>query len=300
MSFRVDLDIFRGPLDLLLYLVRKHEVEVTELPVARITEQYLEHLEVLREIDVNAVGDFLEVASTLVELKSRLVLPHGGEVEEPLEDARQDLVRQLLEYKRFKEAATLLEERGRAWQTRYPRLAGDAAPHERDPAEEPIHELELWDLVSAFGRVLREHQAVQAATIVYDETPIHVHMARIHDRLRERGRMAFRELFPSAAHKSTLVGLFLALLELVRHYGVRAEQETLFGDIWVVPGEARLGEIDFAPVQDYEHGRADVSAGEPTDTILPDAGAGQPEANAPTARTARGGRPKGGRRRREP
>jgi segregation and condensation protein A len=251
MSFRVDLDIFRGPLDLLLYLVRKHEVEAADLPVAPIAEQFLEHLEVLQQIDVNAVGDFLEVASTLVELKSRMVLPHGGEVEEPLEIARQDLVRQLLEYKRFKEAATLLEERGRAWQSRYPRLAPDGPAAARDPAEAPIHEVELWDLVSAFGRVLREHHAVQAATIVYDETPIHVHMARIHARLAEQGRLAFRELFPPAAHKSTLVGLFLALLELVRHYGVRTEQQDLFGEIWLLPGERAADAPDFAPVDEY-------------------------------------------------
>src|SRR5437868_5441278 len=98
MNFRVDLDIFRGPLDLLLYLVRKHELEIVELPVARVTDQFLEYLEVLEVLDVDAVGDFVELASTLVEIKSRLVLPHGDEVEEELEDPKQDLVRRLLEY----------------------------------------------------------------------------------------------------------------------------------------------------------------------------------------------------------
>src|SRR5687768_16300269 len=96
-SFRVDLEMFRGPLDLLLFLVRKHEVELAELPIAPITAQYLEYLEELRQIDVNAVGDFLEMASILAEIKSRMVLPHGGEEEENLDDPREDLVRRLLE-----------------------------------------------------------------------------------------------------------------------------------------------------------------------------------------------------------
>src|SRR5580692_9414308 len=99
MTFRVDLTIFRGPLDLLLYLVRKHELEIVDIPVALVTQQFLEHLAVIEQLDVNAVGEFLEMASTLVEIKSRMVLPHGDEVEEELEDPRQELVKQLLEYK---------------------------------------------------------------------------------------------------------------------------------------------------------------------------------------------------------
>src|SRR5689334_9625658 len=102
MSFRVDLDIFRGPLDLLLYLVRKQELEIADIPIAPITDQFLEHLAVLEQLDVNAVGDFLEMASTLLELKSRMLLPQADEVEEPLDDPRRELVRRLLEYKQFK------------------------------------------------------------------------------------------------------------------------------------------------------------------------------------------------------
>ena len=102
MSFRVDLEIFRGPLDLLLYLVRKHEVEIVDLPIALVTEQFLAYLSLLKELDVNAVGDFVEMASTLMEIKSRLVLPHhGDEAEEDLDDPRQELVQRLLEYKGF-------------------------------------------------------------------------------------------------------------------------------------------------------------------------------------------------------
>src|SRR5688572_611494 len=203
MAFRVDLEIFRGPMDLLLYLVRKHEVDVVDLPIAPITEQFVEYLDVLQQIDVNAVGDFLEMASTLVEIKSRMVLPRGGEEVEEIDEKREDLVRRLLEYKKFKDAASMLEERSRAWQERFPRLASDLGARERNLAEEPIHELELWDLVSAFGRILRDQQASQPSNILYDDTPIHVYMARIHERLAERGQLGLTELFEPGMHKST-------------------------------------------------------------------------------------------------
>ena len=127
MDFLVELEIFAGPLDLLLYLVRRHEVEIAEIPVAPITDQFLEYLTVLEQLDVDAVGDFLEVASTLVEIKSRMLLPHGDEIEEPLEDPRRELVERLLEYKKFKDAATALEDRSRDWQQRFPRLTADLA-----------------------------------------------------------------------------------------------------------------------------------------------------------------------------
>jgi len=238
VNFRVDVDVFRGPMDLLLYLVRKHEVDIIDIPVALIADQFLAHVTVIEQIDVNAVGDFLELASTLLEIKSRMVLPHQDEVEEAIEDPRKDLVKQLLEYRKFKEAASMLEERSRAWQERFPRLSLDSPEKVRSVGDEPIRETELWDLVSAFGRIMRDRQQAVGANIVYDDTPIHVFMERIQDRLNVDGRVAMGDLFQVAMHKSTLVGVFLAILELVRHHSVQAEQTQLFGEIYLVPGES--------------------------------------------------------------
>ena len=254
MDFRVKLDVFRGPLDLLLYLVRKHEVEIVDLPIAPITDQFLEYLSVLDELDVNAVGDFLEMASTLVEIKSRSVLPRSGEVEDELSDPRQELVRRLLEYKKFKDAASMLDERGRSWQQRFGRMANDLPPRQRDLGEEEIREVELWDLVSAFGRIMRDVEASKPSNIVYDDTPIHVYMAQINKQLAERGRLALRELFTPGIHKSAVIGMFLAILELVRHQQVRAEQNQLFSEIWLMPGPQPGGELDPASVDTYDHG----------------------------------------------
>ncbi len=261
MDFRVDLNIFRGPLDLLLFLVRKHEVEITEIPIAPITEQFLQYLALLKELDVDGVGDFVEMASTLIEIKSRTVLPHGDEEQEPLEDPRKDLVHQLLQYKRYKDAASMLEERGRQWQQRYPRLGGDLASDLRNPAEEPIHEAELWDLVSAFGRILKERAATSPSNILYDDTPIQVYMERIHADLKREGRLAMSELFKPYTNKSTLVGLFLATLELVRYHGVRLEQSELFREIWILPGDADAAAPDFSQADNYQPSSASAKAG---------------------------------------
>jgi segregation and condensation protein A len=237
MDFHVQLDTFRGPLDLLLFLVRKHELDVRDLPIALITDQYLAHLEVLQQLDVNEVGDFLELASSLIEIKSQLVLPRGGEEAETWDDPRDQLVERLLEYKKYKDAASMLDERSRDWQQHYPRLASDVGPREIGPAGQPIREIELWDLVSAMGRILRDSQATSPATIVYDETPIQVYMRQIHRQLASVHRVAFSDLFQPGMHKSAIVGVFLAVLELARHHGVRTEQNELHGEIWIVPGE---------------------------------------------------------------
>jgi len=253
MKFRVDLDTFRGPLDLLLYLVRKHEIDVTDIPISLVTDQYLQYLAILEKLDVNAVGDFLEMASTLIEMKSRLVLPRAGEVEDELDDPREELVERLLEYKKFKDAASILEERSRQWQRHFARLADDLPDRRIDPSEQPIREVELWDLVSALGRIMRDHDAVQPSNIVYDETPIQVYMQRIHTHLVRDHRMALSEMFEPGMHKSAMIGVFLAILELVRHRHIHAEQDHLHGEIWIHPSDEFSEAFDPAVIDQYEH-----------------------------------------------
>ncbi len=251
MSFRVALDIFRGPLDLLLYLVRKHELDVMDISVATIVRQYLDYLEVLQILDVNAVGEFIETASTLLEIKSRLALPADTDEAETVQDPRDELVARLLEYKKFRDAASLLEEQARAWQEHLPRLANDLPPRRIDPAGQPIQEVELWDLVSAFGRIVRDSREIQAASIVYDDTPIHVYMQRIHERLVVDGRASFSEMFQPGMHKTVMVGVFLSILELVRHHRICTEQDGEHGEIRILPGQAFAESLDLSDVDNY-------------------------------------------------
>lgn len=269
MTFSVELEVYRGPLDLLLYLVRKHELDVSEVSISTIAHQYVEHLEVLDQLSLDEVGEFIEIASLLVEIKSRRVLPTMEEAEEPLEDPREGLVERLLEYKKYKDAAAMLDHRGREWQKRHARLANDLPSRKLDPAEQPLHEVELWDLVSAFGRIIRDSDSAQSASIVYDDTPIQVYMERIHERVSRQGRASFSEMFSPGMHKQALIGVFLAVLELVRHHHVRAEQNDLHGEIYILPAANFSSQLDLSAIVDsYEHGA--LAADRPSDSQVAD------------------------------
>lgn len=245
MDFRVAIDGFSGPLDLLLYLVRKEEVEVVELSLAHVIRQYLEHVEALEKIEADSVGDFLELATVLIEIKSRRVLPESREDVEQEEtvESQDGLVERLLEYREFRELAERLEARSESWRSRRQRLA--PPPRSNDKAElRPIEQIEIWDLVSAFARLMRERlsEDPQPATIRNDDTPVHIHMQRIDRRLRtSREPTPFADLFAAGPLlKSTLMGVFLAVLELVRHRHAIVRQPERFGPIVLVAGPEPL------------------------------------------------------------
>ncbi len=231
MDYQVELDIFRGPLDLLLWLVRHNEVDIHDIPIARILDQFLGYLNVIEMLDVEWAGDFLVMAATLMEIKSRLLLPRPEEHAEEDDDPRLELVKQLIEYKKYKEAALLLEQQAQRQQTRLPRL-----PEERpllDPAQQPLRKVELWDLVSAFGRLMRETIALQPKQIVMDDTPQQVHMERILERLAQAVRLSFADLFTPPHTRGRLLGIFLAILELIKTRKIQAEQTEPFAEVWI-------------------------------------------------------------------
>jgi segregation and condensation protein A len=239
-TYRVDLDIFKGPLDLLLYLVRRDELDPLNLPLARIVHEFETFLDLLEFLDLEMIGDFVVMASTLVEIKSRMALPvpedeDGPEGEIVDDDPSSDLIKRLLEYRKYKQAASALEEHAAEWQERYPRLSSDRPRVGNEPAADLIKEVELWDLVSALARVLEKKILEQEAKIRDDDTPIHVYVEQVGTLVREKGRVPFTSLFDDANRKSQIVGIFLAILELLRHHSFRAEQDSDFGEIWVLP-----------------------------------------------------------------
>jgi segregation and condensation protein A len=239
MEYQVELETFRGPLDLLLYLVKRQEVDICDIPIARVTEQFLDYLRLIEQIDVEWAGDFLVMASTLLEIKSRMLLPRPPETTEEEADPRLELVRQLIEYKKFKDAAGLLEVQAERQLSRLPRQPLEL-PNPPAPAQQPLRRVELWDLVSAFGRLMRETAALQPRQIVMDETPIHVNMERILQRLAGQPRLSFTDLFTPPHSRGRLLGLFLATLELIKGRRIVVEQEEIFGEIWIIlvpPGE---------------------------------------------------------------
>jgi segregation and condensation protein A len=224
--------VFTGPLDLLLYLIRRDEVDILDIPVARIADQYLEHLRLLEQLDPDAASEFLVMASTLVELKSRSLLP-GPPLEglDDQEDPRALLVRQLLEYKRFKDAARALEAAADERAARYPRRPADL-PKELEGLE--LEEVQVWDLLSAFGTVMTAiGRGPGRQEICYEDVPLELHLAEILAILEREGPTTFQALFDGQTDRLQIIGRFLALLELIRSRQVRAEQEVAFGVIYL-------------------------------------------------------------------
>jgi segregation and condensation protein A len=232
MEYQVELESFRGPLDLLLYLVKHNEVDVCDLPISRITDQFLRYLNLIQQIDVNWAGEFLVMAATLTEIKSRMVLPRAELETDEAADPRLELVRQLVEYKKFKDAAAVLEAHADKQQERIPRQTGAAAAA-LSPDQQPLQHVELWDLVSAFGRLMRETQGLQPTQIILDDTPQYVHMEWILQRVATSGRVSFVELFVAPHTRGRLLGMFLALLELIKSNQLVVEQSEPFGEILV-------------------------------------------------------------------
>lgn len=279
-TYRVELDIFKGPLDLLLYLVRRDELDPLHLPLASIVHEFEKFIDLLEFLDLEMIGDFVVMASTLVEIKSRMALPAPEEDEAPDgeivdDDPSSDLIKRLLEYRKYKQAASALEEHAAEWQERYPRLSSDRPRVGNEPAADLIKEVELWDLVSALARVLEKKILEEEAKIRDDDTPIHVYVEQVGTLVREKDRVAFTSLFDDANRKSQIVGIFLAILELLRHHSFRAEQDEDFGEIWVMPplsdasrDEGRLAE---QPIEDGDATAEDDSESE-TDTDRSDSG----------------------------
>jgi segregation and condensation protein A len=239
--------MYSGPLELLLYLIRRDEVDIKNIPIARITEQYLRHVEFIRRIDINLAGEFLVMAATLMEIKSRMLIPRQAATEDPhapagpssveeLADPRYELVKQLLAYKEFKDAASDLRRRAQTEAARFPR----AVPKPEGRAPLDIEDLDLFRLIDAFNAIMASvgHSAY-GHEVVYDDTPISLHQADILDRLvRDGGEaggrgkgLTLQELFIGRTSKSEMIGLFLATLELIRQKKIAVEQSETLGDI---------------------------------------------------------------------
>lgn len=259
-DYRVRLDAYAGPLDLLLYLVKRHEIDLHDIPVAELTEQYLRHLEVIKSIDVESAGAFLVMAATLVEIKSRMIIPaaqregENSEDEDPTQsiedqsDPRYELVQQLLAYKAFKDAAYALEDRAQQWEHRFPvHVKAGQRPSEDEKPQEVTIDLEdvnVFDLCEAFGRMLESVGHVGDHAVTYDDTPISMHAEDIHDRLRSdapASGLTLQEIFEGRSNKSEMIGLFLATLELVRQRLVRVQQDETSQTNAATPGVAGAG-----------------------------------------------------------
>lgn len=231
MSYNIKLDIFEGPLDLLLYLVKKDHLNICDIPIARVTEQYLQYLELMRLLDLHIAGEFLVMASTLVHIKSKMLLPPEAAPEElrEEEDPRQELIRKLLEYQKYKEAANVLRQKELTRQNVFTRL-----PQAAREGQEAYFEASLFDLISAFSKALKEIPKELFYEVIKDEFTVE---GKIHDLLHtllESTALSLSSLFEEAKNKLEIVVTFLAILELIRLKEIVIAQKEVFGEIQVM------------------------------------------------------------------
>jgi segregation and condensation protein A len=240
VDYKVELDIYNGPLDLLLYLIKRDELDIYDIPIARITDSYMGYVARLREfagedgLDINLAGEFLVMAATLMEIKSAMLLPKApveqkeGQSSAAMElsDPRAELVQKLLEYKRFRDAATMLERRHQDHESRFPRFpAKPESGGEDEPPPIDLDEVQIWDLLSVFQRLMKEiGPRKRVHEVTYDDTPIDLHAADIEDRLKTEKRLTLRQLLVGRKSRSEMIGVFLALLELIREKKILVHQ----------------------------------------------------------------------------
>ena len=251
--YKVRIENFEGPLDLLLHLIKKNEINIYDIPIALIAQQYLEYLEAMKELNLNVAGDFLVMAATLLQIKSKMLLPvdEAAQDEEDGPDPREELVRRLLEYKTYKEAARQLDDQEKLWReifSREPCLSDEPV----QPAAEDVslENISLFDLVDTLKEILDRNPGSRLIEIVPDNLTVRERMNLILEQLEGKESIAFTALFEPACHRLVVIVTFLGLLELIRLRVARVFQTETFGPIMVsrmfslVPDPAELDDID--------------------------------------------------------
>ena len=250
LPYQVRIENFEGPLDLLLHLIKKNEINIYDIPVAIIAQQYLQYLEAMEELNLNVAGDFLVMAATLLQIKSKMLLPvdETADDDEDGPDPREELVRRLLEYKAFKEAARQLDDQEKVWREIFWR---EQALSVEEAAEDlSLENVSLFDLVDALKEVLERNPSSQLIEIVPDNLTVRERMNLILETLEGKDSVSFAALFEGSSHRMVVVVTFLALLELMRLRVARVFQAETFGPIQVsrmfslVPDPAELDDVD--------------------------------------------------------
>jgi segregation and condensation protein A len=231
MGYEIKLDIFEGPLDLLLYLIKKSEIDIYDIPIALITRQYLEYIEMLRSLNLDLAGEFLVLAATLIHIKSRLLLPVEEDPSaEEEEDPRAELVRQLLEYQAFKEAALQLDIRPVLERDVFTRSYPAAGPDDQETTE-IFTEIDVFDLVKAFQQMMARLDKAELIEIDAEEMSLADRINEIMERLREHKHMTFINLLGERTDRRWVLYTFLALLELMKLRMIKAYQGESYGVI---------------------------------------------------------------------
>ena len=248
MSYKLTLDIFEGPLDLLLYLIKKDDIDIKDIPIVQITEQYMQYIEMMKMLDLDFVGDFLVMAATLMQIKSKMLLPPDpNEVQEEELDPRDELIRRLYEYKQFKEIADVLHTKEVARRNLFSRhIDPETLDQLKEDAREVYFEANLFDLINALSEALKKLPEDIIHEIIKEEFTVE---QKIHDILHglvDRPAIMLTEFFAKAKTKLEIVVTFLAILELIRLKEIKVAQKKIFGEIEVLRNKENIAP---APLQ---------------------------------------------------
>ena len=253
LPYQVRIENFEGPLDLLLHLIKKNEINIYDIPIAMIAQQYLSYIEAMKDLNLTVAGEFLVMAATLLQIKSKMLLPveETAEDDEDGPDPREELVRRLLEYKTFKEAARQLDTQERIWREIYSRpvVARETSAESSDDAM--LDNIGLFDLVDALQTILDRNPGKKLLEIIPDNLTVRDRMNAILEALEGQESIGFEALFEASCHRLVIIVTFLALLELIRLRTVRVYQAESFGPILVsrtfslVPDPAELDDSEW-------------------------------------------------------
>lgn len=234
-DYKVQLEVFEGPLDLLLYLIKKDELDIYDIPIERITNQYMQYMDMMRMLDLNIAGEFLVMAATLMMIKSRMLLPveERPELDKEEDDPRWDLVRQLLEYKKFKDAAAFLQKCENDQGNAFLRGTDPLVSANPEPAI-GIGDVSLFDLIAALNEALKRVKVEELGQIFAEQFTVADKIETLLRMVQQEPHIRFSRLFVNMASRAEIVCTFLALLELIRLRQITAQQEKEFGDILIM------------------------------------------------------------------
>jgi segregation and condensation protein A len=235
INYAIKLDVFEGPLDLLLYLIKKNEIDIYNIPVALVTEQYLQYLKIIKALNLDLAGEYLVMASTLIHIKSRMLLPVSEEPEEEEEDPRAELVRQLIEHKTFKEAAVNLGERPLLERDVFTRAALLPEEVTKTNAEEELLEVGVFELIEAFHRIVSQIDKKDFMEIDLEKLSLTDIINEIMEQLSLTNSLTFEDLLSEKKDRRRIIYTFLALLELIKLRMIKAYQTAVFGVIRIFP-----------------------------------------------------------------
>ncbi len=244
-DYKVELEVFEGPLDLLLYLIKKDEVDIYDIPIEKITNQYMEYLDLMRMLDLNIAGEFIVMAATLMLIKSRMLLPVEERTdveEEEEEDPRWELVRQLVEYKKFKDAASRLQENEMLQENIFG-IGGQVLSITPEESSVTLQDVSIFDLIAAFDEVIKNSVTNDIAVIVGEQVTVADKIDYILTMVKDNDTVTFSSLFKNEETRNGIICTFLALLELTKLRQLDLKQDSTFGEI-LISAAVDIDDID--------------------------------------------------------